>query len=110
MGLLLGTQSGIGPVKPVHMVFSNNESFLSSLCWQPSCNASGCDFYSTRERFCFHHREHMKLTHSSFSTIIVMMSSCTLDGMTKALSTQFITAGTLQNSTHDIFNLCCTNV
>jgi len=46
---------GIGPVKPMHMVFSDDESFLWRFCWKLSCNTTGCAIYSTHDRFCFHH-------------------------------------------------------
>ena len=33
---------GFGPVKPAHMVFSDDESLLTSFCWKLSCNAIRC--------------------------------------------------------------------
>ena len=54
--LLLGPQSlnGMALVQ-LHMVFSDDESFLTRFCWKRSCKSTRYAIYSTHRRFCCHH-------------------------------------------------------
>ena len=75
---------GIGPVKPVHMVFSDNEGNCSRLCWNVAATRLDVLFMYVR-KILLSPRGEYEDTPSSSSTAIMMMWSCTVG--TKALVT-----------------------
>jgi len=48
-------EGDICSVKPARMVFSDNESSPSQLCWGVSYTVTWCAIYSTHTRFWYHH-------------------------------------------------------